>query len=206
MCLDNLHSSAYSQKKVEFSNILQSTRASVPKKEGWSDMDAFFTEEEMRAWVPFIISVLHLLAVLDAELKEAFDLSHLDYGILMLLNQTPERRQRMSDLASAFGVDPSNITYRIRRMEARGLVERCADNTDGRVVEAQLTNDGLILVRKAQIVHVQGARQHFLNHIEPQQLEVIANVFGTLLSIQQSPPAHSTEKSTSSHSENIRVQ
>lgn len=148
-------------------------------------MDAFFAEEEMRAWVPFVISVLHLLSILDAELKDAFDLSHLDYGILMLLNQTSERRQRMSDLATAFGVDPSNITYRVRRMEARGLVERCTGTTDGRVVEARLTDEGLVLVRKAQIVHVQGARRHFLNHLEPQQLEVIANVFNTLLSIQQ---------------------
>lgn len=150
-------------------------------------MDAFFSEEEMRAWVPFVISVLHLLSVLDTELKEAVDLSHLDYGILMLLSQIPERRQRMSELAIAFGVDPSNITYRVRRMEARGLVERCTGSTDGRVVEARLTDDGFVLLRKAQIVHVQGARRHFLSHVEPQQLEVIANVFSKLSSIQQAP-------------------
>ncbi len=65
-----------------------------------------FTEDEMHAWAPFVIGVLHLLSTLDTELKVAFDLSHLDYGILMLLSQMPEHSQRMSVLAATFGVDP----------------------------------------------------------------------------------------------------
>ncbi len=164
-------------------------------------MNAFFTQEEMRAWVPFVISVLHLLSVLDTELKDSFDLSHLDYGILMLLSQTPERRLRMSDLANAFGVDPSNITYRVRRMELRGLVERCTDSTDGRVVEARITDNGLALAYKAQVVHVQGARRHFLNHVEPHELEVIADVFSRLHSLQQAPRPNSDEENMLSPSE-----
>lgn len=166
-------------------------------------MDLFFTKDEIRAWAPFVVSTLHLLSVLDTELKDTFDLSHLDYGILMLLRQTPERLQRMSDLAIAFGVDPSNITYRVRRMESRGLVERDTCSTDGRVVYARLTDDGLALVRKAQVVHVQGVRRHFLDHIEPDQLEVIANVFDRLRAIQQAPLTNSGEENTLPPSEKV---
>lgn len=144
-----------------------------------------FTEEEMRAWGPFVIGVLHLLSTLDIELKESFDISHLDYGILMLLSQSPERIQRMTALAMTFGVDPSNITYRAKRLEARGLVERSTSSTDGRVVCIHLTDEGLALLRKAQLVHVDGARRHFLDHLDPTQLHAIKGIFSNLRSIQQ---------------------
>ena len=145
----------------------------------------FFTEDEIRAWAPFVIGVLHLLSTLDSELKASFDISHLDYGILMLLSQMPEHVQRMTTLAATFGVDPSNITYRARRMESQGLVERCADATDGRVVCLHLTEKGLALLRKAQLLHVQGARRHFLDHLTPAQLHEIAAIFNTLRAVQQ---------------------
>ena len=144
----------------------------------------WFTEDERRAWAPFVIGILHLLSTLDSELKANFDISHLDYGILMLLSQMPERIQRMTLLASTFGVDPSNITYRARRMESQGLVERCTDATDGRVVCLRLTDQGLVLLRKAQQVHVQGARRHFLDHLDPAQLHAIETIFRALQAIQ----------------------
>ena len=53
-----------------------------------------FTDDEERAWVPFVMGSLHLLATLDAELKATFDISHLDYGIIILLSQQPARTQR----------------------------------------------------------------------------------------------------------------
>ena len=138
----------------------------------------------MHAWAPFVIGVLHLLSTLDTELKAAFDLSHLDYGILMLLSQMPEHSQRMSVLAATFGVDPSNITYRVRRMESRGLVERNTRSSDGRVVDVHITHEGLVLLRKAQLVHVEGARRHFLDHLEPVQLHAIEVIFSNLRSTQ----------------------
>ena len=143
-----------------------------------------FTEDEMHAWAPFVIGVLHLLSTLDTELKATFDLSHLDYGILMLLSQMPEHSQRMTMLATTFGVDPSNITYRVRRMESRGLVERNTRSSDGRVVDVHITEEGLVLLRKAQLLHVQGARRHFLNHLEPAQLHAIEEIFSNLRSTQ----------------------
>lgn len=146
----------------------------------------FFNEDEMRAWAPFVIGVLHLLSVLDTELKDNFDISHLDYGILMLLSHMPECTQRMSVFATTFGVDPANITYRARRMESQGLVERCTDASDGRVVCLHLTEKGLDLLRKAQLLHVQGARRHFLDHLDPTQLHAIETIFTNLRSVQES--------------------
>ena len=170
------------------------------------DSSPWFTEDERRAWGPFVIGILHLLSTLDTELKANFDISHLDYGILMLLSQMPERIQRMTMLATTFGVDPSNITYRARRMESQGFVERCTDATDGRVVCLHLTDEGLVLLRKAQIMHVQGARYYFLDHLEAAQLHTIEAIFSKLRSIQQPSHDNAYQESTPLRSEEMHAE
>jgi DNA-binding MarR family transcriptional regulator len=65
--------------------------------------------------------------------------------------------QRMSELASAVGVDPSTITRAMHRMEAAGLAERWHVAGDGRVVTAQLTPEGrrlhgVVVARRAELI------------------------------------------------------
>jgi DNA-binding MarR family transcriptional regulator len=65
--------------------------------------------------------------------------------------------QRMSELASAIGVDPSTITRAMHRMEAAGLAARCPVAADGRVVTAQLTPEGrrihaVVVARRAELI------------------------------------------------------
>jgi len=147
------------------------------------------SKEEQRAWAPLVQSMLHLLATLDDELKRGLDLSHLDYGILMLLRIDPRRRRRMTELATTFGVEPNVITYRVQRMEARGWVRRGRCAVDKRGVYAFLTEDGLALVERATPLHVAGVRWHFLDHVSPAQLAVLAEVFGPLHQRQIAGPA-----------------
>jgi len=152
--------------------IDRSTAAAAPARP--------LTREEQRAWVPLVQGMLHLLARLDDELKQAVDLSHLDYGILMLLRLDPHRRRRMAEIAATFGVEPNVITYRVRRMEDRGWVRRVRSATDKRGVYAYLTESGLSLLEQAVPVHVDGVRRYFLDQISPAHLAVLAEVFGPL--------------------------
>jgi MarR family transcriptional regulator, organic hydroperoxide resistance regulator len=48
----------------------------------------------------------------------------------------------MCRLAEALDCDPSNVTGIVDRLEARGLVERCADRADRRVKNLVLTTRG----------------------------------------------------------------
>lgn len=138
------------------------------------------TRDEQRAWVPLVQAMLHLLATLDDELKQAVDLSHLDYGILMLIYLDPRRRRRMTELAATFGVEPNVVTYRVRRMEARRLVRRSRSTVDKRGVYAFLTEEGLAILEQASPVHVEGVRRHFIDHVSPAQLALVADIFGPL--------------------------
>lgn len=150
-------------------------------------MARVFTPDEMRVWIPFVITTLRLFATLDADLKAACDLSHLDYGMLNLISAAPDGQRRMHELAETFGVDPSVITYRVRRMEARGLVERGESASDGRAVLARITTKGLLLLEEAVPLHVAGVRRLFLDHVDADELRALAAVFGRLLAAQHPP-------------------
>ena len=66
------------------------------------------------------------------ELKQGFDISHLDYGVLSQLSFRDDRRMRMADLADRFGVGRSHMTYRIARLERKGLLSsRLVPSTAG---------------------------------------------------------------------------
>jgi DNA-binding MarR family transcriptional regulator len=59
-----------------------------------------------------------------------------------LLSALAERPQRMTELATVLGLSGPSLTRLVDRVERRGLVDRCADPGDGRVVWAALTDTG----------------------------------------------------------------
>lgn len=153
-------------------------------------LSADLSTEEMAAWRPFVMAATLVLGALDADMKAGFGISHFDHALLVFLSTMPMRRARMGDVARAMALDPSNITHRVRRLEARGLVERQPDSEDGRVIYARLTVAGMLLLREAWPMHRDGIRRHFLNHVRPEQLPAIAEVFDSITA-SQSPPLES---------------
>ncbi len=141
--------------------------------------------EEIQLWRPLAIAGTHLFNAIEAELKAAADLTHLDHLTLFSLRAAREQGRQMSEIAAMFGVDPSVITYRVKRLEARGLVRREASATDGRVVLAVITPEGLALLQALAPIHAAAVRASFLQHLEPGEAEAIAAIFRRLGVIQQ---------------------
>jgi DNA-binding MarR family transcriptional regulator len=56
--------------------------------------------------------------------------------------------RRLTELAADEGVTQPAMTQLVGRLEASGLVERCADPEDGRVVRVQLTGAGRDLIAR----------------------------------------------------------
>lgn len=147
-------------------------------------MTVWLSPEEQAVWVPFVLGTMNLFARLDAELKEHFDITHLDYGLLAQMSAAPDQRLRMSVLADQFGVDPSVITYRVRRMEDRGLVRREAVEEDGRGIWAVLEAEGQRLLDRAAPVHVQSVRRLFMDQIDCSVRPALAEAFTSVRSVQ----------------------
>lgn len=141
-------------------------------------------EQEMAAWHSFVVAGMHLFAALDRDLREALDLTLLDHGILLMLRNTPEGLT-MGHLAAQFGTEASVITYRIERMEGRGLAVRHRNRGDRRLVAVNITSAGESMCDAAGPVHVASVRRHFMDHVPRSALPVIAKVFSGIYTAQQ---------------------
>jgi len=68
-------------------------------------------ETEMAAWHSLVVAGMHMFAALDRDLREAFDVTLLDHGILLML-RTSAPGLTMGQLAGQFGTEASVITVR----------------------------------------------------------------------------------------------
>jgi DNA-binding MarR family transcriptional regulator len=144
-------------------------------------------ELEFRAWRAFLYTYATVVPILDRELVGALGLSLNQFEILNRLRRAGKRGLRMSDLASRVVLSPSGVTRAVDQLERKGQVERCAFEGDKRGQLATLTAEGRAVLRKATSVHVQGLREHFLDHVSRTELEQLASALEAILDGEGSP-------------------
>ena len=140
--------------------------------------------EELVLWRAMFISMTWLLNRVEGDVKAAHDLTLLDLGILLGLSHG-EDEAPMGSLAATFGVDPSVITYRLKRLEARGLATRTSGAGDRRVTFAQSTAAGRASMPDALRTMLASAHRHLLSKLEPAEVPVLAKVFIRLQHVQR---------------------
>lgn len=135
-----------------------------------------FTPDERRAWAP-LTAVLELLPPrLDAQLQRDDELTHFDYVALSALSFAPDRRMRMSELASSTNATLSRLSHAISRLEKRGLVRREPTPDDARATDVHLTADGRRKVIKATPSHVENVRALVLDALDADQQQQLHDI------------------------------
>jgi DNA-binding MarR family transcriptional regulator len=100
------------------------------------------SSEARRAWT-LLSEVLAAERSRLPAIADALGLSEAQCHVLRELD--PDAPVAMCRIAEALGCDPSNVTGIVRRLEARNLVERRADERDRRVKQLVLTARGRAL-------------------------------------------------------------
>jgi DNA-binding MarR family transcriptional regulator len=139
-------------------------------------------QREMSAWHALMRTYSKIARLLNAELEVEQGLTLPAYEVLAHLSEAPERRLRMSDLASYAVLTPSGLTRLVDKLVADGLVERARCTADARVVYAVLTDTGLERLRAAYPTHLRGVREHLIDRLRADQLDAIAAALGPLTS------------------------
>jgi DNA-binding MarR family transcriptional regulator len=133
---------------------------------------------ELDAWRSFLRAHARVTRVLDAELSAECDLPLGSYEVLLHLNESPDRRLRMTDLADRVVLSRSGLTRLVDRMERDGLIRRESCPSDARGTNAVLTDTGLDRLRAAAPVHLRGVREHIVDQLTPEEIEVLARALG----------------------------
>lgn len=83
------------------------------------------------------------------------------YDVLLALEDAPQGRLRMGDLAAIVVFDPSSVTRIIDRLEKQGLVRREVDCEDRRRIFACITQKGRQLREDSWPVYRRLVAEHF---------------------------------------------
>jgi DNA-binding MarR family transcriptional regulator len=157
----------------------QPTIASATSDTDTSDVQ-WLDQDQQRAWRAYLVGTTLLMDRLDRDLREQHNLSMPEYEILVRLAEADDRRMRMAVLADSVSHSRSRVTHTIARMERAGLVERAACLSDGRGVEAVLTDRGMQALEGAAPTHVAGVRALLLDLAGEEDFEALGRVFNTV--------------------------
>src|SRR4051794_21085175 len=142
----------------------------------------WLSAEQQKVWRTYLLGSARLNERLDADLhRSGLDLP--EYEILVTLEESPDRRRRMSELADAVHQSRSRLTHTIARMEKAGLVERTTCPTDRRGVWAQLTDHGYEVLHTAAPGHVAAVRRNLVDVVSPEDWAAVGRVFAAVLAV-----------------------
>jgi DNA-binding MarR family transcriptional regulator len=136
----------------------------------------WLTASEARAWRALQNLSAPLAAALNRQLTRDSALSSADYEVLVVLSESPAGVLRAGELGRATGWEKSRLSHHIKRMVARGLVERRGCVTDGRGLMVAITPNGQSAIEQAAPGHVEAVREYVIDLLTPGQLEVLAEV------------------------------
>jgi len=134
-------------------------------------------QQQQRSWRAFLVGTTLLMDRLDRDLREQHRLSLPEYEILVRLSEAEGNRLRMAVLADSVSHSRSRVTHTVSRMEGVGLVARDACLSDGRGVEAVLTEQGRAALANAAPTHVAGVRRFLVDLVDDDDFEAVGRVF-----------------------------
>jgi len=142
---------------------------SDPGGDGDPDVN-WLTAEELDSWLSVVRLMTWLPWSIDQQLQRDSKLGMVDYQVLAMLSESPQRTMRLSSLAEVTNASLSRLSRVVTRLEKRGLVRREPDATDGRFTKAILSDEGLQTLAEAAPRHVAHVRSLVIDVLSPEQL------------------------------------
>ena len=127
----------------------------MPYPEGMSERPnaPHLSDDQLAIWSSVATLLERLPTALDAQLQRDSGLTHFEHGILFALDSAPDRRLRLSTLATYASCTLSRLSRAISRLESKGWVRREIDATDGRFTLGILTDEGYAKVAESTPGH-----------------------------------------------------
>jgi DNA-binding MarR family transcriptional regulator len=141
-----------------------------------------------------LIEVSSLLRhTVEQQLRDAGDLSYVQFQLLATLGDAADGSRRMTDLADGVVYSRSGLTYQVGLLEQAGLVARGPSVDDDRGVTVTITAAGRDLLAKVFPGHIDVLRQLFLAPLAPDDIESLARVLTLVRDHMRTVPPRSAK-------------
>lgn len=142
----------------------------------------------LEAWRKYYTSFWRVLAAIEADLSAAGLPSLSWYDVLYELYLAPGRHLRMHELAHSALLSRSGLTRLVDRLEQEKLIERKSCPSDGRVYHAQLTDQGVEMLRKIWPVYRAGIAKYFASELTAAEARDLERTVAKIAALLESPP------------------
>ena len=140
--------------------------------------DAALTATQLSAYLAFTEVGSLLRPAVEQQLREAGDLSYLQFQLLARLGDAPGGRQRMTDLADGVVHSRSGLTYQAQLLEQRGLVTRAPSADDERGITVTITDAGREVLAAVFPGHIAVLNGLFFEPLEGGDIESLGAILG----------------------------
>lgn len=137
--------------------------------------------EQLAAWRALLTVHAQLTERMDRALQEGGAIPLHWYDALLGLYEAPERRLRLSELASVAQLSRSGLSRLVDRLEEAGLLRREACGDDARGAFAVLTAEGVAALRRAWGIYGREIQRLFGQHVSVGDAATIASALGRVL-------------------------
>ncbi|MGA7932799.1 MAG: MarR family transcriptional regulator [Kovacikia sp.] len=144
-------------------------------------MGAKLDETHSTVWKLFLTTHVLVLELIEQDLAAA-GLPPLSwYGVLWVLEQAPDHKKRLHELAQEVLLSRSNVTRLLDRLEAEGLLSRERCPSDRRGAFARITDAGLEMRQRMWVVYSQSIGKYFTNQLRDEEFGVLKTVLERVL-------------------------
>jgi len=146
---------------------------------------------QLRAYFALIEVVGLLRHAVEQQLREAGDLSYVQFQVLARLGDSPTGSHRMTDLADGVVYSRSGLTYQAVLLEKAGLVTRTPSPDDERSITVTITDAGRALLTKVFPGHIDVVSQLLFDPLCPDDVESLADLLAPVRDHMRSTPPRS---------------
>ncbi|HWA81788.1 MAG TPA: MarR family transcriptional regulator [Fimbriimonadaceae bacterium] len=137
-------------------------------------MTTELSKQGLEAWKGLLLAHATLVEQIDKEMAQA-DLLPLDwYDALLALEDAPNHKLKMSELADQVLLSKSGLTRLVDRLEAKGYIRREGCRADRRVAYAVLTPEGLKAREASWPTYRTAIQEHFASQLTEEEARVVA--------------------------------
>ena len=146
---------------------------------------------QLRAYFALIEVVGLLRHAVEQQLREAGDLSYVQFQVLARLGDSPTGSHRMTDLADGVVYSRSGLTYQAGLLEKAGLVTRSPSPDDERSITVTITDAGRARLTKVFPGHIDVVSQLLFEPLSPDGVESLADLLAPVRDHMRSTPPRS---------------
>jgi DNA-binding MarR family transcriptional regulator len=136
----------------------------------------------VEAWGHLLRLQAQVVAHIEEDLRKMGKISLTWYDVLLALDNTAEKRLRMSEIAERIVLSRSALTRSVDKLEAEGYLKRQRCSHDERGAYAVLTKKGLRALTEARPIYWAGIKKYFAANMTTAEISELKGILeGTMI-------------------------